>query len=96
MELHYYPRLGAEFFLSEPEAETISQFHAAPAGPYMRLQIESQLARDYEWVLHHVSAPAKPEPGWHYDRKKQELRIPIHAAANSDIITRFALKKPLE
>jgi Glycosyl hydrolases family 31 len=96
MELHYFPRLGAEFFLNEPEAETISQFHAAPAGPYMRLQIESQLKRDYEWVLHHVSAPAKPEKGWKYDKRRGELRIPVHADAKSDIITRFALKKPLE
>ena len=96
MELHYYPRLGAEFFLSEPEATTISQFHAAPAGLYVRLEIESQLARDYEWVLHHVSAPAKREPGWRYDRKRRQLRIPIHAGAQSDIITRFALKEPLE
>jgi Glycosyl hydrolases family 31 len=96
MELHYFPRLGAEFFLSEPEAETISQFHAAPAGPYMRLQIESQLKRDYVWVLHHVGPPAKPEKTWKYDKKRRELRIPIHSEAKADIITRFALKQPLE
>jgi hypothetical protein len=96
MELHYFPRLGAEFFLTEPEAAAISQFHAAPAGLYMRLQIESQLERDYVWVLHHVSAPKVLEKGWRYDRRRRELRIPIHAGAKSDVITRFALREPLE
>jgi hypothetical protein len=96
LELHYFPRLGAEFFLSEPGSDAISQFHAAPAGQYMRLQIESLAARDYEWVLHHVSAAAEPQKDWRYDKKRRELRIPIHAKAGSDTITRFALKQPLE
>jgi len=57
MELHYYPSLGAEFFLWEPDSNENSQFHAAPAGDFMRVEIESQKRRTYEWVLHHVKAP---------------------------------------
>ncbi|HWR50718.1 MAG TPA: hypothetical protein VN428_06405, partial [Bryobacteraceae bacterium] len=30
LELHYFPRLGAEFFLWEPDLDYISQFHASP------------------------------------------------------------------
>jgi hypothetical protein len=57
MELHYFPSLGAEFFLWEPDANDNSQFHAAPAGDFVRVEIESQAARTYEWVLHHTKAP---------------------------------------
>jgi hypothetical protein len=34
-----------------------SQFHAAPAGDYVRLEVESQKRRTYEWVLHHTKVP---------------------------------------
>jgi alpha-glucosidase (family GH31 glycosyl hydrolase) len=54
MELHYFPKLAAEFFLIEPDSGDYSQFHAAPAGEYFRLEIESLADRDYEWVVHHV------------------------------------------
>ena len=57
MELHYFPSLGAEFFLWEPDLGENSQFHAAPAGDYVRVEIESKVARTYEWILHHTAAP---------------------------------------
>jgi hypothetical protein len=59
MELHYMPSLGGEFFLWEPALKTISQFHAAPAGEYMRVEIETKVSRTYEWVLHHTSQPVE-------------------------------------
>jgi hypothetical protein len=57
MELHYYPSLGGEFFLWEPDINENSQFHAAPAGDYVRVEVESQKRRTYEWVLHHTGVP---------------------------------------
>jgi alpha-glucosidase (family GH31 glycosyl hydrolase) len=54
MDLHYFPSLGAEFFLWEPDLEVNSQFHAAPAGDYVRVEIESKKRRTYEWILHHT------------------------------------------
>lgn len=63
MELHYFPKLAAEFFLYEPGEDDISQFHAAPAGDAMRLEVESRVARDYQWVVHHTGAPASVETG---------------------------------
>lgn len=59
MELHYMPSLGGEFFLWEPSLKTISQFHAAPAGDYMRVEIETKVSRTYEWVLHHTNQPSE-------------------------------------
>ncbi len=58
MELHYFPSLAAEFFLWEPGAEENSQFHAAPAGDFIRVEIETQVRRTYEWVTHHTK-PAR-------------------------------------
>ncbi len=52
MELHYFPSLGGEFFMWEPEVESNSIFHAAPAGDYMRVEVETKVPRNYEWVLH--------------------------------------------
>jgi alpha-glucosidase (family GH31 glycosyl hydrolase) len=57
MELHYFPSLGAEFFLWEPDLEENSQFHAAPAGDFLRVEVESKKRRTYEWILHHTGAP---------------------------------------
>lgn len=57
MELHYFPSLGGEFFLWEPDVAENSQFHASPAGDYVRVEIESKKRRTYEWVLHHTGAP---------------------------------------
>jgi hypothetical protein len=59
MALHYFPSLGAEFFLLENAAAAWSQVHAAPAGDILRLEIESKVARDYQWVVHHVERPAE-------------------------------------
>ncbi len=61
MELHYFPSLGGEFFLWEPSLTENSQFHAAPAGDYMRVEMESKVARTYEWVIHHTKAPREVE-----------------------------------
>ena len=56
MELHYYPKLGAEFFIWEPDLAEVTQVHAAPALDYARVEIESKKDRLYEWVLHHTPA----------------------------------------
>jgi hypothetical protein len=57
VELHYFPKLGAEYFLWEPEVDEITQVHAGPAGDILRLQIEEKSGRQYEWVVHNVSPP---------------------------------------
>jgi hypothetical protein len=57
--LHYFPKSGAEFFLLEPESLTWSAIRAAPAADVVRLQIESRVARDYQWVVHHIEQPAE-------------------------------------
>jgi alpha-glucosidase (family GH31 glycosyl hydrolase) len=54
MDLHYFPSLGAEFFLWESDLNENSQFHAAPAGDFLRLEIESKKRRTYEWIVHHL------------------------------------------
>jgi alpha-glucosidase (family GH31 glycosyl hydrolase) len=58
IDLHYFPKLGAEFFLLEAGLGDYSQAHAAPAGDIMRLEIETKKERDYEWVVHHAERPA--------------------------------------
>jgi Glycosyl hydrolases family 31 len=63
MMLHYFPRLGGEFFVFENEPQDYSQMHAAPAGDFMRLEIESRKDRYYEWILHHVDRPRKVVAG---------------------------------
>lgn len=69
MELHYFPKLGSEFFLWEPEQATISQFHASPAGEFVRLEIEGAVDRTYEWVVHHTGAAREVIDGDNkYDR----------------------------
>ena len=57
MELHYFPSLGGEFFLWEPDLEENSQFHASPAGDYLRVEVETKRRRTYEWILHHIATP---------------------------------------
>jgi alpha-glucosidase (family GH31 glycosyl hydrolase) len=61
MMLHYFPRLGAEFFLLETSVNDWTQVHAAPAADIMRLQIESKVERAYEWVVHHTGKPSAVE-----------------------------------
>ena len=58
IDLHYFPKLGAEFFLLESDIGDYSQVHAAPAADIMRLEIESKKDRTYQWVVHHVEKPA--------------------------------------
>jgi glycosyl hydrolase family 31 len=100
LELHYFPRLGAEFFLSETSDE-ISQMHAAPAGDQLRLEIESLPARLYGWVVHNVSAPRSltvigaPALPYRYDKQRRQLGILVEAPANSDIIINVVLDEPL-
>jgi hypothetical protein len=59
MKLHYFPRLGGEFFLFENDLAEYSQVHAGPAGDFMRLEIESKKDRDYEWIVHHLDRPRR-------------------------------------
>jgi hypothetical protein len=76
MELHYYPSLGAEFFLWEPDQNENSQFHAAPAGDFVRVEVESQKRRTYEWVLHHTGAPREvAEESGAYQRAPSRDRL---------------------
>jgi hypothetical protein len=63
MTLHYFPRLGGEFFVFENEPQDYSLMHAAPAGDLMRLEIESRKDRYYEWILHHLDRPRKVVAG---------------------------------
>lgn len=63
LELHYYPKIGAEFFLIEPEVGEYSQFHASPVGDILRVEAESKVSRRCEWILHHVDRPAAVREG---------------------------------
>ena len=56
LELHYFPKLGAEFFLYEEDVGDYSQLHAAPAADVMRFEIESKVERDYTWIVHHIES----------------------------------------
>jgi alpha-glucosidase (family GH31 glycosyl hydrolase) len=78
MELHYFPALGGEFFLWEPDQNENSQFHAAPAGDFMRVEIETKVRRTYEWVLHHTKAPREvaEESGAYKKVARRELLQP--------------------
>jgi hypothetical protein len=101
MVLHYFPKLGAEFFLAEDDGATWTQVHAAPAADIMRLEIESKKDRDYEWVIHHVGRPSEvgfdgikwresptplPDRTWFYDPLRKDLRIHLRVPANTDAI----------
>ncbi|HXN47833.1 MAG TPA: hypothetical protein VN893_14395 [Bryobacteraceae bacterium] len=63
LELHYFPDLGAEFFLFEEDDQDISQFHAAPAGDLLRFEIESRTNRVYDWVMHDAGPCRKVDGG---------------------------------
>jgi len=58
-ELHYFPRNGGEFFILEPEIGEWTQAHAGPAVDIYRVQVESKVARRYEWVIYHMTKPSK-------------------------------------
>jgi alpha-glucosidase (family GH31 glycosyl hydrolase) len=89
MALHYFPKLGAEFFLIDEEGW--SQVHAAPAGDEMRLEIEAKKARDFEWVVHHVERPKSvgfegKEAAWSYNAAQKSLRVRVSVPAAGDSI----------
>lgn len=77
MELHYFPSLAAEFFLWEAELDENSQFHAAPAGDFLRVEVESKRRRTYEWILHHTKAPrevAEASGAYNHVEARAQLR----------------------
>jgi glycosyl hydrolase family 31 len=90
MELHYFPSLAAEFFLWEPDKGEYSQFHAAPAGDFVRVEIESKAARTYEWVIHHMQTAREvsEESAMYQGVNDRALLRPgtwWHDAANNDL-----------
>lgn len=92
MTLHYFPRLGGEFFVFENELQDYSQVHAAPAGDFMRLEIESRKDRRYEWILHHVDRPRTVVGDgirdWFYDSPNGNLHVRmLGSAGQDDIVT---------
>lgn len=103
MELHYFPSLGGEFFLWETDQQENSQFHAAPAGDFTRVEIESKVSRTYEWVIHHAKRPLSVEdcksvrqrsslkPGtWWHDGARNDLHVMVHADAGEDKIVNIS------
>ncbi len=106
MALHYFPKLGAEFFLLEDSGE-YSQVHAAPADDIMRLEIESKKDRPCQWVVHHVDKPssvgfetrayrqvdkleALVNGAWFYDTAERNLHIRVDVKAGEDNIINLA------
>ena len=106
MALHYFPKLGAEFFLLEDSGE-YSQAHAAPAGDLMRLEIESKKDRPCQWVVHHIDRPsnvgfeeriyrpveamsALTNGNWFYDAAGRNLHIRVDAKAGADNIVNLS------
>jgi hypothetical protein len=87
IELHYFPKLPAEFFLYEPTLDEHTQVHAGPAGDYWRLEIESKVDRRYEWVMHHFGRP-RDIAGfrWSYDERERNLHVVVDAKAGLDHI----------
>ena len=110
LELHYFPTLGGEFFVYEPEVNDYSQFHAAPSADFMRVESESKVARTCEWILHHTPRPTtvgetgKPYseaatrlPGtWLHDPATGNLHIVVATAAGQDHIVNMSFEKALD
>jgi len=69
VELHYFPKLGAEFFILENPVSEYTQVHASQAADFWRLEIESKVTRTYEWVLHHIG------------EKPKRIRVEVKAGA---------------
>jgi hypothetical protein len=102
MELHYFPNIGGEFFLWEPEPEQNTQFHASPAADAIRLEIESKVTRTYEWIVRQSKRPKTVVEGatvykevtqaqlapntWFYDSGRQELHVVVKGDAGADPI----------
>jgi alpha-glucosidase (family GH31 glycosyl hydrolase) len=89
-EAHYFPKLGAEFFIFEPDVNDWTQLHASPAADWMRLETESKVTREYEWIIHHVKAPLEVESKtpvtWKYDERARNLHVRQNATAGLDMI----------
>ncbi len=99
IQLHYLPRLGAEFIISEPGDTQPSQVHASPAAGVLRREIESRVPRKYEWIVYHVSNATAVEPAATkatYDAALKRLHVPVDAAAHGDSIVNITLDVPLE
>lgn len=104
VQLHYFPRLAAEFFIAEPDAEAYTKVHAGPAGEYLRLEVEPEAERDFEWIVHHVSNAESVTatgvtlgPGaWRYDESARNLHVRIRAKAGDDAIVNVVLRERLE
>jgi hypothetical protein len=95
--LHYFPRLGGEFFLLEKDIGAYTQVHAAPAADIVRLEIESQKDRDYQWVVHHVERPTEVGFEAHRYRGVTSLaeladRTWLYDAALKNLIVRVHVK----
>jgi len=103
MELHYFPSLGGEFFLWESGIRDNSQFHAAPADDFTRLEMESKVSRDIEWVIHHTRRPSDVEDckpvrqrsalkagTWWHDKARNDLHVMVHAEAGTDKIVNIS------
>ena len=92
MALHYFPKLGAEFFLLDEDGWT--QIHAAPAADVMRLEIESKKAREYVWVVHHVPRPlsvgfeGRTIP-WTYEGENLQVRVKVAAGEDAIVNIQF-------
>jgi len=87
--LHYFPRLGGEFFFLEKEEGEYTQVHAAPAADIMRLEIEAKKDRNYEWVVHHVERPVSVafedrQYDWSYDAQLRNLFVRVSVKAGED------------
>ena len=54
LTLNYFAGGAAECLLMEEDREAVSQFHAAPAGGIMRLEIQSAKRRTCEWIVRHA------------------------------------------
>jgi hypothetical protein len=104
--LHYFPKLAAEFFLFESHSGETTQFHAAPAGIYLRLEVESKEDRIYDWVVHHIPEPSEiagdglsfrrvqarlEEPAtWFYDSPARNLYVRMRGPAGGDNIVNIS------
>ncbi|MCU0245350.1 MAG: hypothetical protein MUC42_02180 [Bryobacter sp.] len=95
LELHYYPKLGAEFFLWEPETEQVSQYHAAPVGDLLRLESEDKAGRTLRWVVHHVPRPVSVDraKAWRYEHGKLIVEVEALYGGDEIINIRFPVSK---
>ncbi|HWC96662.1 MAG TPA: hypothetical protein VG456_07930 [Candidatus Sulfopaludibacter sp.] len=89
MALHYFPQLGAEFFILEDDLSEYTAVHAAPSLDAMRLEIESKKERDYLWVVHHIEKPVSvgfedQKYPFSYDAAQKNLQVRVHVKAKTD------------